>query len=51
MQKYPVEVQWTFKKIVMIEANSEAGALDKALNEQPEDAEVVTKSIDCRVLK
>lgn len=48
--KFPVEISWTVKKVLFIEANSEAGALDHAQNEQMEDGEPVPASMECHIL-
>jgi hypothetical protein len=50
MKKYPVVVTWTVQKVVFIEANSEAGALDTALNEQPVGGDPVPESMAHHIL-
>jgi hypothetical protein len=50
MKKYPVVVSWTVERVVFIEANSEAGALDQALNEQLENGEALKDSAAYHIL-
>lgn len=50
MKKFPVVIKWTVEKVVFVEANTEAGALDKAENEPLEDGEAVLELKKCHVL-
>jgi hypothetical protein len=50
MKKFPVVVTWTVQKVVFIDAHSEAGALDKAQDEQPDNGEVVEGSMEANIL-
>lgn len=50
MKKFPVVISWTSQKVVFIEAHSEAGAIDKALDQLPIDGEIVEGSMDVNIL-